>query len=102
MAEQTLAPEKKTNGVVRRWDPAELFQSLHQDMERFWPRFFAFPFGTMPAPAAPTGTTYMPRVDVYEKDNTVVYKAELPGLKKEDVHVEIDNGYLVIRGESKA
>jgi HSP20 family protein len=41
-------------------------------------------------------------MDVYEKDYTLVYKAELPGLKKEDVRVEIDNGYLVIRGESKA
>jgi len=102
MAEQALAPEKKTSGTVRRWDPAELFQTFQQEMERFWPRAFAFPFGAMPAPTAPTGTTYMPRMDVYEKDNALVFKAELPGLKKEDVHVEIDNGYLVIRGETKA
>jgi len=40
-------------------------------------------------------------MDVYEKDNNIVVKAELPGLKKEDVEVELDNGSLVIRGESK-
>ncbi len=31
-----------------------------------------------------------------------MFKAELPGLTKEDVQVEIDSGYLVIKGESKA
>ena len=32
----------------------------------------------------------------------MIVKAELPGLKKEDVQVELDDGTLVIRGESKA
>ena len=41
-------------------------------------------------------------MDVYEKDNAIVIKAELPGLKKEEVQVEIDGEDLVIRGESKA
>jgi HSP20 family protein len=103
MAQQTLAPEKKTNGAMRHWDPADLFQVLHQEMERFWPRFGAFPVATpMPAPTAQGGISYMPRMDAYDKDNTLVLKAELPGLKKEDVRVEIEDGYLVIRGESKA
>jgi HSP20 family protein len=39
---------------------------------------------------------------VYEKDNIVFIKAELPTLKNEDVEVEIDGEDLVIRGESKA
>ena len=101
MAEQAITPETKTNGAIRRWDPFDLFQAFQQEMERFWPRF-PFPFAAVPATTAPTGAGYMPRMDVYEKDNTLIYKAELPGLKKEDVHVEIDNGYLVIRGETKA
>jgi HSP20 family protein len=102
MAEQTLTPEKKTNGTLSRWDPADMFQTLHQEMERFWPRTFAFPFAPLPAQGpTKTGSTYVPRMDVYEKDNAIVFKAELPGLKKEDVTVEIDDGYLVIKGESK-
>ena len=101
MPEQTTTPEAKTNGAIRRWDPFELFQGFQQEMERFWPHF-PFPFATMPAATPAKGTSYMPRMDVFEKDNTLVYKAELPGLKREDVQVELDNGYLVIRGESKA
>jgi HSP20 family protein len=43
---------------------------------------------------------WAPRMDVYEKDGDLVIKADLPGLKKEDVQVEIVEGDLVIRGES--
>src|SRR6266699_4670792 len=105
MVEQTISPVKKTNGTLRRWDPLDVFETLQQEMERFWHRSFSFPIGPLPAalqaPTAP-GTFWAPRTDVYEKDNTLVFKAELPGLTKQDVQVEIDSGYLVIKGESKA
>jgi HSP20 family protein len=102
MPEHTAAPDKKTNGAMSRWDPADMFQALHQEMERFWPRTFAFPFSPIPSQGpAKTGSTYVPPMDVDEKDNSLVFKAEVPGLKKEDVSVEIDDGYLVIKGESK-
>jgi HSP20 family protein len=41
-------------------------------------------------------------MDAYEKDHTIIVKAELPGLKKEDVQVEIEGDDLIIRGQSKA
>jgi HSP20 family protein len=44
----------------------------------------------------------MPSTDVYEKDGNLVVKAELPGMKKEDIEVTLDQGDLVIRGERKA
>src|SRR5579859_5696172 len=106
MVEQTIAPVKKqTNGTLRRWEPADMFETLQQEMERFWHRPFSIPFGPFTAfSPLPTkaGMTFAPRMDVFEKDNTLVFKAELPGLKKEDVQVEITNGNLVITGESKA
>jgi HSP20 family protein len=105
MVEQTISPVKKTNGTLRRWDPFDVFETVQQEMERFWQRPFSFPFGSLPAllqgPTRP-GMSWVPRTDVYEKDHTLVFKAELPGLTKEDVQVEIDHGYLVIKGESKA
>ena len=106
MVEQTIAPVKKpTNGALRRWEPFDMFETLQQEMERFWHRPFSFPFAPLTAfSQLPTkvGMTFAPRMDVFEKDNTLVFKAELPGLKKEDVQVEISNGNLVITGESKA
>jgi HSP20 family protein len=36
-------------------------------------------------------------VDIYEKDNEIYLEAELPGLKKEDIDITLENGYLTIR-----
>ncbi|MGZ5095946.1 MAG: Hsp20/alpha crystallin family protein [Burkholderiales bacterium] len=43
----------------------------------------------------------MPRLDVLERDNDVVVKAEVPGVKKEDIHITIAGNRITIKGESK-
>ncbi len=45
--------------------------------------------------------TWAPACDIYETDNEIVLKAELPEVKKEDVRVSIENNLLTIRGERK-
>ncbi len=42
---------------------------------------------------------WSPRVDIGETDNTFVIKAEIPGVKKEDVKVSVQNGVLMLDGE---
>jgi HSP20 family protein len=42
-----------------------------------------------------------PLVDVYETDKGFVLKAELPGMKEEDVHVNIEGNILTFTGERK-
>ena len=44
---------------------------------------------------------FAPVVDVYETDQELVVKAELPGVKKENVEVSIRDNALYIRGEKK-
>ena len=46
-------------------------------------------------------TTWVPACDIYETAKEIVLKAELPGLKKEEVLVSIENNVLLIRGERK-
>lgn len=41
------------------------------------------------------------RLDVQESDNAYQVKAELPGVKKEDIHVSVDGNYVNISGEVK-
>lgn len=101
MTEQTTLPAKKANGTVTKWDPFEMFDAFQEEMDRFWRRPWAA-LPTMFSRPAGQPTVWAPRLDVFEKDNTLVVKAELPGVKKEDVHVELDNGTLVIKGETKA
>jgi len=44
---------------------------------------------------------WMPVVDIDETDDAFIVKAELPGVEKDDVSVNIDNGVLTIKGEKK-
>lgn len=52
--------------------------------------------------AATLDKTWMPAVDIQEKDGNYVLKADLPGLKKDDIHVELHDGCLTLRGERKS
>jgi HSP20 family protein len=46
--------------------------------------------------------TWAPRVDVFEKNGKLVIKAELPGVKREDVEITLEGAELVVTGERKA
>jgi len=105
MAETITAPAKTENGKPRRRDPFEVFETFQDEMARRWGQ--TWPFGAWPVAhraAQPTeGTSlWTPRVDVFEKDGDLVVKAELPGARKEDIEVTLDQGDLVIRGQKKA
>ncbi len=107
MPEQTTIPMKRedTASAPRRWDPFEMFETIQEEMDRLWRRPSPFWAGAFPSFFRRTtgqGMTWAPRMDVYEKDNTLIVKADLPGLKNEDVQVELDDGGLVIRGASAA
>jgi HSP20 family protein len=45
--------------------------------------------------------SWLPAVDVYENDQALVFKAELPGFSKDDVHVELKDNVLTLKGERK-
>ena len=49
----------------------------------------------------PKLTTFAPKVDVKEQGGSYHISAELPGVKKEDVHVLLENGVLTLEAESK-
>jgi HSP20 family protein len=50
---------------------------------------------------AMTSAEWVPAVDVLETDSDYVIRAELPGIKKEDVKISVENGVLTIQGERK-
>jgi HSP20 family protein len=103
MAENTRLVRRRSDGALRRLGPFEMLNALRDEMDRFWRDPLrvgplAFPFGSVTTSA----NEFMPRVDVYEQDNTIVVTAELPGLTKDDVQVELDDDGLVIRGKTQA
>jgi HSP20 family protein len=44
---------------------------------------------------------FRPQVEVFERDNKLIVRADLPGLQEQDVKVEVDEGVLTISGERK-
>ncbi len=81
--------------MLRRWDPwGDLF-GLRDEVERTFDRFFG---ETLPARHP---RTWAPAVDVLEKDEDIIVRAELAGMKPEDVEITLTDESLVIRGEKK-
>ena len=91
--------KKETTLIPKRADP---FALLRADFDRFftepgWPAFRwpTFRFGR------DEEATWNPQVDVFQRDNRLVTRIDLPGLKKEDIKVEVTDGHLAISGERK-
>jgi HSP20 family protein len=45
--------------------------------------------------------TWFPAVDIHENDEAIILQAELPGLKKEDIDIEVKENILTLKGERK-
>jgi len=72
-----------------------LLRRLTRDLDWFADRF-GFDRFVLGAPAM-----WTPYVEVYETNNEFIVRAELPGLKKEDIALEVTEGALTISGERK-
>lgn len=44
---------------------------------------------------------FRPTVDIFEDEASIQVKADLAGVKREDVHIEVENSVLTLRGERK-
>ena len=86
-----MAPIKSLRNLTT--DPFYLLQNRLN-------RLVDFPFAPFVEEALPL-TTWVPPCDIYETEKEIVLKAELPGLKKEDVFVSLENNVLTIRGERR-
>lgn len=76
-----------------RWEPFSNFGNL-QSVLNDW-------FDGDGSPAQPRTSTWYPAVDVLEGKDAYLIHAELPGMKREDIHVELKDGNLVLSGERK-
>jgi HSP20 family protein len=81
-------------------DPFALMREMTSELDRVfhessWPSLH-FPFFRARRGAE---AGWYPEIDIFEKDNRLVTKIDLPGMKKEDVKVEVTDGHLAISGE---
>jgi HSP20 family protein len=100
-----MAEEKKVAIAPARSarDPFALLRKMTAELDRAfeeadWPAF-RWPSLRTLEPFAPA--IWAPKVDVFEKDNRLVTRVDLPGVKKEEVTVEVTDGHLALSGERK-
>ena len=84
--------------AIERWQPFSELMSLRQAMDRLFEDSFVRPSRGLAA----LGEVAAPALNVHQTPNEVVVKAALPGLKPEDVSIDITGETLTIKGESKA
>ena len=103
MADKNLSVMDKTKeGELEEWNPFKMMDPLRE--------FRLLPFGglledvfaplrtNMPAfPAA-----WMPRTDIRETEKEYILDISLPGVKKEDVKVDVKDNVLTVTGEKKS
>ena len=46
--------------------------------------------------------TFLPKIDISENEKNIFINAELPGMKKEDINIKLENDVLTIMGEKKS
>jgi HSP20 family protein len=72
-----------------------LFRRLSREFDEMFGRF------GFDAPAFENVQTWMPEVEMLTKDKALLVKMDVPGLKKEDITIEVNDDHLVISGERK-
>jgi HSP20 family protein len=80
-----------------RWSPWSTLPTLQDRINRLFEDAFPQVEGREDAGLF----EWRPMVDTYEKDDAIVIKAELPGVNKDDIAIDINNNVLSIRGERK-
>lgn len=85
--------------ALTRWAPFSELTRMRDEMDRMFEQFFPGERREGGRELTPMGWT--PSIDMYEQDGNLVVDAELPGVKKEDVEISVEDSTLTIRGEMK-
>jgi HSP20 family protein len=103
MAKKAKGKKKKTRALVPRRASSELTRR-EGDMDRMFEDFLGrrlrpfWPERWWPAESMKITT---PAVDLYEEKDHIVVKAELPGMEKDNIEVNLSDNRLTIKGEKK-
>ena len=81
--------------TIVRWDPFRNVATLQDRINRLFED--AFP-RSREIDEDVVQCAWRPAVDIYETNEAVVFKVELPGVKKDDVSVEVKENVLTIKG----
>ena len=82
-------------------DPFALLRQMSSEFDRAFEDWPSFRWPTLKKLTSMQPIAWTPRIDVFERDNRLVTRVDLPGMKKEEVSVEVTDGHLALSGERK-
>jgi HSP20 family protein len=82
-----------------RWEPVRELDTIQGEMNRLFDTFFA---NGRSNGADSRARRWVPAMDLMETDDALVLKADLPGLERDDVSIEVKDNVLTVAGERKA
>jgi HSP20 family protein len=82
---------------VSSWTPFWQLSTLRDEIDRL----FESPMAEFTRGSQQFLGGWLPAVDLYEDKETVIVKAELPGMKKEEIVISLHEGVLTLSGERK-
>jgi HSP20 family protein len=94
------AKEKEKTVPVRRTEPRGLI-GLPADFERIMRDYFGPWRGFLRTPLALRREMWIPDIDVLRQEDKLVVRADLPGMKREDIDVSLEDNMLFIRGKRR-
>jgi len=80
------------------WDPFRQLSTLRDEIDRL----FESPLSALTEGTQPFLSGWLPAVDMFEEKDEIVVKAELPGMKKEEIDISLHDGVLTLSGERKS
>lgn len=82
---------------IMSYDPKQSLMNLRDNINRIFDMSIPENWGE-----GREASQWRPSVDIYEKDNEMVVHAELPGVKKDDISLDLKENVLSIRGKRES
>ncbi len=83
------------------WRPIREIDEIFDEMEHHFEDVFGRPFFPVTWKRAPAVRAWSPPLEVFEREDEYIVKAELPGMKKEEIDISVIGDTLTIKGERK-
>ena len=88
--------------AIRRWDPFDELTSLRESVERLFDDFFTGRRGGRRTSGGMVPAVWEPAVELFETDNEVVFRGEMPGIDPKNLDVSVTEDTMTIKGETRA
>ena len=88
--------------AIDKWNPFKEIDRMSKDMDRLWDQVFPTSrrfLKELPVKALMDRETAPPAIDIIERPDAIIVKAELPGVEKDNVDISVQESRLTISGK---